>query len=61
VKFRGQKSWRFFVKGKEAELSRFHFGTLKKGRGSKAINEILNPVVPEPPKKKYGFLADREN
>ncbi|GBR73790.1 DNA-binding protein [Candidatus Termititenax aidoneus] len=27
----------------------------------KVINEILNPVVPEPPKKKYGFLADREN
>jgi hypothetical protein len=27
----------------------------------KVINEILNPVMPEPPKKKYGFLADREN
>ncbi|MDR1453571.1 MAG: ORF6N domain-containing protein [Candidatus Margulisbacteria bacterium] len=27
----------------------------------KVINEILNPVIPEPPKKKYGFLADREN
>ncbi|MDR1323747.1 MAG: ORF6N domain-containing protein [Candidatus Margulisbacteria bacterium] len=27
----------------------------------KVINEILDPVVPEPPKKKYGFLADREN
>ena len=27
----------------------------------KVINEILNPVIPEPPKKKYGLLANRED
>jgi hypothetical protein len=44
------------------ELSRFHFGTLKKGKGSNikylpyAFTEQGVAI-----KKKYGFLADREN